>query len=214
VTTNLSIGVQNFSHAVTSAEIQAAIGVFEDQVNIDFGYYWNLKPQVTLTPTKPSPNVQRWNAYIFDDVAQAIRTNSNWFSPIVTGAVGWHTIQAALPYMVVLAGTSNSSFRAFNSWTWTFSHELMEMIANPQLQYVGPYYPATGGAQSAVKVGAEVCDPVEGTGYLTPQGPILSNFVTPSWFNPQGQPDWDFLETLPGPLTTGPGGTTDVELMS
>jgi hypothetical protein len=181
--------------------------LFTHQLNTDFGYYWNLKPRVRLTlSSSPSPSLEPWSAYVYDDLSHA-KNNLFLAAPPVPGAVGWHDINVNQPYMVILAGTSMSSFRAFNSWTWTFSHELMEMVANPALKYVGPYH---AGPAQLIAVGAEVCDPVEGSGYKS-HGTILSNFVTPSWFDPQGQPDWDFLETLPGPLMNGPGGTTDVK---
>jgi hypothetical protein len=188
--------------------------MFEDQANGDFNLFWDKKPQVRLlldtAAGAPSP---AWNAYIYDDLSQV---PWNLVRPeAMAGAIGWHELDGGVPYLVVLAETCKYSSRAFYSWTWAFSHELLEIVVNPWDQYVGPY-PGFGGA-NAVAYGAEVCDPVEGTGYrYNGKGPALANFVTPAWFDPDSYapPDpLDFLRTLRAPLVAGPGGSNNLVVL-
>jgi hypothetical protein len=211
----ISLDVQNYSTVVSAQELAGSFAMFEAQANLDLNQYWDKKPQVQLVHNAvgvkaPFP---LWTAYIYDDLSgvpdRLVRPEA------LSGAVGWHEVDGGVPYMVVLASTSNNSKRAYNSWTWAFSHELLEILVNPWDRYVGPY-PGFG-VVPAVAYGAEVCDPVEGTWYrYAGTGPVLSNFVTPAWFDPGSSmpPDpLDFLGTLSVPLVAGPGGTNNVVVL-
>jgi hypothetical protein len=74
----------------------------------------------------------------------------------------------------------------------TISHELFEMVVNPHL---------TGGITSfgSKKIYREVCDPVRSM-QINVGGVILSNFVYPSWFSPEGKHPFDYAESIQAPF--------------
>lgn len=108
-----------------------------------------------------------------------------WHTPTVTfGPGGWkvyverhvateHGVDAGEPYAVVGTGTGLSV---------SFSHEVLEMLVNPQLTLTLNNY------------NGEVCDPVEDATY-TLHGVRVSDFVTPWWFaaNPPAGAVYDQL---------------------
>jgi hypothetical protein len=90
------------------------------------------------------------------------------------------------------------------SWTVTLSHELLEMLADPWINWC---------AQSAEgKIYAlEVCDAVEadGLGYEI-DGVLLSDFVTSGWFEPTDADRMDFKQRVSQRLELGSGGYISV----
>jgi hypothetical protein len=71
-------------------------------------------------------------------------------------------------------------------WTWSGSHELLEMLVDPS------------GGRIRNGLPFEICDPVEGAGYYV-DGSIVSDFVTPAWFTHRSRQPWDYLGLLNGP---------------
>jgi len=109
--------------------------------------------------------------------AQAVQLRQWWRTPCVTwGSGGWQlTLADAVPPLIcgndagchwaapnpaVAVGTSGGSYA---QWSVTFSHEVMETLADPQM------------------TGREVCDPVQDGSYWL-DGVQVSDFVTPAWF--------------------------------
>ena len=86
------------------------------------------------------------------------------------------------------------------------SHECDEAGGNPRVnKWVdGPAIP-----EGSCYAG-ELSDPVQGNLYQMPDlpdGPVLvSNFVTPAWFDPAATASLDYMEVLSAPFTVGPGG--------
>jgi hypothetical protein len=73
------------------------------------------------------------------------------------------------------------------AWTWAASHELLEMLEDPTTNVT------SGGFQR------EVCDPVKNIGYYV-DGDLVSDFVTPAYFQLQSKGPWDYLDSI----TTAP----------
>jgi hypothetical protein len=200
----VSVGVQNLSSVVSSDDLAAAFESLTKQVHEHFRSRWPDKPGVYLHEIDQvlgfAPD--DWCAFIVDDKAAAVCSGLD--APDSDG-VGWHWVDVdGCPFMVVLAATSNASPEAHGHWTWTFSHELLEMLANPYIGYVEI-------ANSDERYWAEVCDPVEGhRGSYVLDGTRVCNFVTPSWFQTQGEHPFDHLEILHAPFTTGPGGSNNL----
>lgn len=82
----------------------------------------------------------------------------------------------------------------------TLSHEVLEMFVDPNCNLW-----ANNGQGSAYAL--EVCDPVEAPTY-TVNGVSVSNFVTPSWFDPLAPAgaQFDKLGELTAGFTILPGG--------
>jgi len=88
----------------------------------------------------------------------------------------------------------------------TFSHEVFEMIADPNLEQQGPqgqtveYTDHTGNTAPIVR---EVCDPVadqEFTTTVTEGTVYVSDYVYPSWFLTNGTAPFDFMHKCTVPL--------------
>ncbi len=74
-------------------------------------------------------------------------------------------------------------------WSVALSHEVLEMIADPDLTKtrIGPDPRPGAGAGDKVRYALEVCDPTEGDGYDL-NGTSVCNFVTPGYFAAPGAP--------------------------
>lgn len=121
------------------------------------------------------------------------------------GVVGYHTEDtSAQTWGVVAAQPQLDHGGKALSGDWsvssTLSHEVLEMFVNPNCNLW-----ASDGKGSVYSL--EVCDPVEAPTY-TVSGVSVSNFVTPSWFDPQAPATAQFDKL--GQLTAGfsilPGG--------
>jgi hypothetical protein len=69
------------------------------------------------------------------------------------------------------------------AWTWSASHELLEMLEDPTTNV------KSEGFQR------EICDPVANVGYYT-DAVIVSDFVTPAYFEVGSKGPWDYLSWL------------------
>ena len=115
------------------------------------------------------------------------------------GVVGYHVenwgVVAAQP---ILANAQTLT----GDWSVssTLSHEVLEMFIDPACNLW-----AVNGQGSAYSL--EVCDPVEAPTY-TVSGVSVSNFVTPSWFDPLAPTtaQFDKLGQVTAPFTIAAGG--------
>jgi hypothetical protein len=87
-----------------------------------------------------------------------------------------------------------------SSWTATLSHELLEMLADPWINWCAV------GADSRIYA-LEVCDAVEddALGYKI-DGVLVSDFITPAWFEPTESDCIDFKRHLSKQLELARGG--------
>ena len=115
------------------------------------------------------------------------------------GVVGYHAenwgLVAAQP---ILANAQTLT----GDWSVssTLSHEVLEMFIDPACNLW-----AVNGQGPAYSL--EVCDPVEAPTYTDPvSGASVSNFVFPSWFDPQGTAPFDKLRQVTAPFTIAAGG--------
>ena len=115
------------------------------------------------------------------------------------GVVGYHVenwgVVAAQP-ILANAHTLTGDW----SVSSTLSHEVLEMFIDPACNLW-----AVNGQGPAYSL--EVCDPVEAPTYTDPvSGASVSNFVFPSWFDPQGTAPFDKLRQVTAPFTIAAGG--------
>lgn len=128
------------------------------------------------------------------------------------GALGYHYTQEGLPVTYIFAVDDMADGQGIDGLSTTISHEIPEMLAdsNANLYAEGFYYGDDGRKHHAL-VGYEVCDPVEADTYDI-DGVKVSNFVFPSWFEPEhpaGTMKHDYLGKLDGPFQLSPGGYID-----
>jgi hypothetical protein len=96
----------------------------------------------------------------------------------VKDAIGYHDMNhQAIPYGFVLTDIAE---QAGEPWTVTLSHEVLELIADPDVNLM-VLAPHPKGGQQPVLRPYEVCDPVQSNRYQIDGVPV-SNFVTPQYF--------------------------------
>jgi hypothetical protein len=186
------ISIINASTVLTDDEIRPVIGVLQQQVTNDFQPAWGIDAELTFVPTGTTPPPATWWLSILDDSDQA-------------GALGYHDLTPdGLPLGKVFAGTD---LKLGNSWSVTASHELLEMLADPNINL-------TVFVQNADTAGTlyayEVCDACEADnlGYKI-GNTLVSDFVFPSWFESfrtQGSTQFDQTNKINAPLQLLAGG--------
>lgn len=179
------VAVTNASTCLTDAQVEAALPALQKQVTNDFRAYWELDCTLSYLPKEQGLTAGWWQIVITDNPDQA-------------GALGYHEMTSeGTPLGKVFAKLDLDSG---SSWTVTLSHELLEMLADPWIDWC-----AVG---SDTKIYAlEVCDAVEadGLGYEI-DGVLLSDFVTPAWFEPAEADRLDFKQHLSKELELATGG--------
>jgi len=151
-----------------------------------------------------------WIVSILDNTTQA-------------GALGYHSEDNdvvdgfifAQPVLdnggVVLYDSTNPQNISVSS---VLSHEICEMVGDYYVNFWadGPGVVAADG-QTYTEYALELCDPVEANSYTIDLGDgtlvLVSNFVLPTWFNPQAQATdapFDYLQLLSVPFSMTPGG--------
>ena len=180
------IAVTNVATCVNDEQVAGVIPALQRQVSADFKAYWNRECCLVFVAKEQTVPDGWWQIVVMDDPDQA-------------GALGYHELSArGMPLGKVFA---RLDLEAGASWTVTLSHELLEMLADPWVNWC---------AESAGKVYAlEVCDPVEADklGYEV-DGVLLSDFVTPAWFGGTGE--MDFMRRVSRALELGAEGYISV----
>ena len=191
-TTPLQISVINASTVLTDAEIRPVVNALQQQVTHDFRPVWGVDAELTFVPSGSSPPIGTWWLTILDDADQA-------------GALGYHDLTPdGLPLGKVFAATD---LKYGTSWTVTASHELLEMLADPNINLtVFVQNENTTGTLYAY----EVCDACESDAYAYKIGSVqVSDFVFPSWFEdfrPEGSTQFDQVNKITEPLELLSGG--------
>ena len=179
------IALTNASTVLNDRQVEACISALQRQVSIDFRAYWNLECQLTYLAKDEKLTDGWWQIVVLDDPDQA-------------GALGYHELTSdGTPLGKVFAGLD---LRAGSSWTVTLSHELLEMLADPWLNWCAQ------GVDGRVYA-LEVCDAVEADrlGYMIDHV-LVSDFVTPAWFEHTHADRVDFKRRIRKPLELGKGG--------
>ncbi len=183
------IAVTNVSTCLKDEQVEAVLPALQRQVSQDFGAYWDRDCTLQFLPKDGPLAAGWWQMLVTDDPDQA-------------GALGYHETSArGTPLGKVFAGLD---MRLGASWTVTLSHELLEMLADPWINWC---------AQSPEgKIYAlEVCDAVESDecGYEI-EGVLLSDFVTPAWFEPTQADRMDFKQRVSHRLELAAGGYVSI----
>jgi len=161
----IQISVINESTVLTDADITPVVAPLQKQVTNDFRPAWGVDAELTIVAKTAQPPTGSWWLVILDDSDQA-------------GALGYHDVNSdGLPLGKVFAA---SDLKAGTSWTVTASHELLEMLADPNINL-------TVFVQNANTTGTlyayEICDACEddSVGYQI-DTILVSDFVYPAWF--------------------------------
>jgi len=179
------IAIVNESTVLTDAEVALTTKALNKQLTTDFNPRWGTNAHCYFYPAGHAVPATAWELHILDDSD-------------VAGALGYHDVTAAgLPLGKVFAKTDQ---KYGLSWTVTASHEILEMVLDPECVRA-----AQTGAQQFVAF--EMCDPCEADkfGYLI-DGIMVSDFVLPNYFTPGDPGPYDFGQHITAPLQLLPGG--------
>jgi hypothetical protein len=153
-----------------------------------------------------------WEVHATIDAFESLDHVPPGYWPILVGdyfpgveSVGIHLDRSGQPFALVEASPS---------WSLTASHEAIEMVIDPWGNRTLPggsplaaVDPDSG--QGLVEILVEVCDPSGAAewGY-TVNGYLVSDFVTPNYYDPVGAPGvrYSFMGVVPGPREVLPGG--------
>jgi len=111
------IGVTNESTVITDEQVQAAMRCLQAQVTGDFYPAYGILAELMWLPKERKPVPGQWQLIFADTSDQA-------------GALGYHEATAngdPIGFIFVKDDIESSS-----SWTATASHELMEMLGDPE----------------------------------------------------------------------------------
>jgi hypothetical protein len=191
-TQTIQISVINESTVLADADVVPVVAALQKQVTNDFGPVWGTAAQLTIVPKGNQPPSGSWWLVLLDDSDQA-------------NALGYHDLTTeGLPIGKVFAA---SDLKAGTSWTVTASHELLEMLADPNINLT-VFVESSNSA--GVLYAYEVCDACEddSLGYQI-DNVLLSDFVYPSWFESfrtEGSTQFDRMNKMQNPFQLLTGG--------
>ena len=189
---NIKIAILNKSSVVSDAEIEKAVPAFQTQISRDFAPVWGIDADLKFFSSKEVISAGYWWCIVTD-------------TSDVDGALGYHELTPEgnpISYVFAKSDLANNL-----SWTITMSHELLEMLADPNINL-------TVLAESKYGLGKlysyEVCDACEDDqfGYEI-NGVMVSDFVYPAWFESfrkEGSTKFDYKNLIHKPLDLLPGG--------
>jgi len=165
------IAILNQSTLVTAGDAAAMTQAVAAQVRFDAAPLWDRAPAAVIFYADPSAVPPAAHGIAIVDTIQD--------QP--QGVLGFHTEdQGGKLWGVVAAKPELDNGAKIMTGDWSvssvLSHEVLEMFVDPNCNLW-----ANDGKGSAYSF--EVCDPVEAPSY-TVSGVSVSNFVTPSWFDP------------------------------
>lgn len=170
------------------AEIAAAL---QRQMVRDVAPIWGVNATVDAFPALEAVPPGYWPILVGDDFPGS-------------ESVGIHLDHLGQPFALVEASPG---------WSLTASHEAIEMVVDPwgnrTLPGGSPMAEAGIGDQGLVEILVEVCDPPGAAQWAyTVNGYLVSDFVTPSYYDPIGAPGarYSFTGAVAGPRQILQGG--------
>jgi hypothetical protein len=181
----------NLYKQLSAAEVRKAVKALQVQVTRDFAPAWGIDAELKYYKSPKDVPDHAWQMVILETSDEA-------------GDLGYHELTySGKPLGRVFAGTIRNQK---DSWTNTLSHELLEMLADPEAsRYV--YRQHKDG--SGILYAYENCDACQDSsfGYKI-NGVLVSNFVYPSWFEQYHPPGtrFDHLRLMKKAFELLPGG--------
>jgi hypothetical protein len=189
------IAILNQSTLVSNDDATTMTGAVAQQMQVDVAPAWDRSPA----------------AVVFYSDASAVPQGAHGIAIVDTikdqpkGVLGFHTEdQGGKLWGIVAAKPELDNGGKVTTGDWSvssvLSHEVLEM-------YIDPNCNLWSNNDKDRAYAFEVCDPVEAPTYVV-SGVSVSNFLTPSWFDPLAAKTakFDKLGLLKAPFTILPGG--------
>jgi hypothetical protein len=197
----IQVALVNASY-LSDEDVGAGLHALQQQVSEDFAPVWHVDAELRLVGSeqafKPVRPNEMWGLVLIDEKRLEERLGPS-------NLRGYHDLTATgLPLARVIVNHLDPG----QDWTFVASHELLEMLADPDCNRVVMRHPD---ASTQVFYAQEVTDPVAAyeDGYEK-CGRVVSDFVFPSWFQPaaprRGVTRFDERGLLDAPFKVRPGG--------
>lgn len=184
---DIVVSVINQSEGVvTDDECISLVGALQIQVSRDFGPVWGVDATLVFVPTGEKPKPGTWWLSILDNTDRA-------------GVLGHHDMTPeGMPVGKSFAGTDK---HYGHSWTVTASHELLEMLADPDINLTVFVHKAQN---DGMLYAYEVCDACQDDSFAYDiNGVKVCDFVYPAYFQTFRQPGstrFDHMGKLSAPV--------------
>ena len=190
---NIKIQIVNESTVLSDAQVRAAVPAFQTQVRRDFAAAFGIDADLSFVPQGTNPDPSSWMLVILDNSDQA-------------NALGYHDLSpSGMPLAKAFAG---EDIRNGLQWPVTVSHEMCEMLADPDVNLT--VFVQDANPTSGVIYAYEVCDACEADSLAYNIGGVkVSDFVYPTWFESfraEGSTQFDFGNKITKPFQILPGG--------
>jgi len=196
----MNLTIANISTQVSSADLQAALAAIGKQVSQHFQPEWGIT--ATLQGTAAQVGDHKIKIKGNHDAIIYLGDSSQDPTKGVQGALGYHSdVYPNVPYGFVYLDICTE----YNEkWTCTLSHEVLELLADPQANATvqGP----SPKGQGTVNYDLEVADPTQGDSYDI-DNINVSNFVGKAYFGmPGGSGKTNYLNLELKAFGVRPGG--------
>jgi len=172
--------------------VRATLPVFQTALDEDFAPAWNADATLRFAQNAEKLPPSAWR------IVLANQTD--------VGSLGYHGTTDGTPFAHIYVA---SSIEAGESWEKLFSHELFEMLTDPQVAS------AVWDGSHKIRL-LEVCDPVQALNFAyyrsdTSGRPVqVSDFVLPSWFQASANGPYDFARQVHHSGQVLAGGFTNI----
>lgn len=192
--TRVKVAIVNRSTVLDDQQVASISVACHKQALNDLRHYWLVEALVYFSPEGQAIAPDTWVIVVQDDLD-------------VSGALGYHDLtDRDVPTSLIGARLDLEHGYAPSV---TISHELCEMLVDP---YINSGWQVGDRTWAAT----EVCDPCEADAlgyhvsdhYGTPV--LVSDFITPHWFQVGSPGPWDFCGHHLAPLTLLPGGYASI----
>jgi hypothetical protein len=177
------------SKKIKSADLLKVAAALQKQATRDLAPIWEAAATVSAFEKLEDVPIGYWPMIVMDNIG-------------VNGAAGIHLDKDNQPYALITASTE------IDQWSVTAAHEMCEMLVDPYgNRVIAGDSPKDG--QGRVSFLVEVCDPSEAAEFAyTVNGVLVSDFYTPSYFDPIAAPGvrYSFTGALTEPRQVRRGG--------
>ena len=114
----IKIAVFTRTKLISDSDLQTCVAALQTQITRDFAPAWGVDAELVFVPQGKQPPPKTWQVGVFDNSDQA-------------GALGYHDLtDDGFPLGKVFAATDA---QYGSSWTVTASHEVLEMLIDPDI---------------------------------------------------------------------------------
>lgn len=195
-----TIAIVNRSTNIEQSRLRLAVAAIQKQIERDFFPVWGWRAKLTVT-NNPRPRMMRI-------------TLKN-INPDRDDAEGYHFSAAGVPRAEVYTHDNDRTAYEAQEVFATLSHEVLEMIADPDVNLYASDYHLFRGRRHRAFIAVEVCDAVQNHSYKI-DGIRVSDFVVPEWFESKHRPGsmrFSFKDNVSAPLTRAEGGYLDIVIL-